>query len=132
MRARAKTDAHRRPFSIGRLAADPWSRVGTEFELGQDLDATITRLMPFGAFARIAEGLEGLIHMSELAPQRIADPSEVVQVGDRVRVRVVGSIPIGDVSPSRSVKRVGSGLDVVRADRSVVRYADAPHLPYMM
>jgi small subunit ribosomal protein S1 len=97
-------------LSIRQLAADPWSRVGTEIALGQDLDATITRLMPFGAFARIADGLEGLIHVSELASQRVADPSEVVHVGDRVRVRVVG------IDPDR--RRLSLSVRQVDRDRS--------------
>ena len=46
--------------------------------------------MPFGAFARIAEALDGLIRVSELATERVGDPSEVVRVGDQVKVRVVG------------------------------------------
>lgn len=80
-------------LSIRQLEADPWSRVGTEIHLGQDLDATVTKLMPFGAFARIAEGLEGLIHVSELSAEHVADPADVVHVGDRVNVRVVGIDP---------------------------------------
>ena len=80
-------------LSIKRLAEDPWARVGTEFVQGQDADATITRLMPFGAFARLADGLEGLIHVSELAPYRVGTPGDVVQPGDAVRVRVVGIDP---------------------------------------
>lgn len=76
-------------LSIRQLESDPWARVGTDLQLGQDVDATITRLMPFGAFARIAEGLEGLVHISELSEARIADPSEVVRVGDHVLVRIV-------------------------------------------
>lgn len=80
-------------LSIRRLQADPWQRMGTEFTVGTDLDATVTRIMPFGAFARIAEGLEGLIHVSEIAAHRIADPSEIVQAGQTVRVRIVGIDP---------------------------------------
>ncbi|MGH2450550.1 MAG: 30S ribosomal protein S1 [Candidatus Limnocylindria bacterium] len=80
-------------LSIKRLANDPWERIGTEFALGADADGTVTRLMPFGAFVRIADDLEGLVHVSELAPHRVAHPSEVVQVGDQVRVRIVGVDP---------------------------------------
>ncbi|MGH2377446.1 MAG: 30S ribosomal protein S1 [Candidatus Limnocylindria bacterium] len=80
-------------LSIRRLAPDPWQRVGTEVALGAEMDATITRLMPFGAFARVADGLEGLIHVSELAREHVADPSEAVQVGQQVRIRVVGIDP---------------------------------------
>lgn len=80
-------------LSIRELADDPWSRVGTDVRMGDDVDATITRLMPFGAFARIAEGLEGLIHVSELSTERVTDPADAVKVDDVVRVRVVGIDP---------------------------------------
>ena len=77
-------------LSIRQMQADPWSRIGSEIQVGHDLNATVTKLMPFGAFARIAEGLEGLIHVTELADERVTDPAEVIHVGDSVRVRVVG------------------------------------------
>lgn len=77
-------------LSIKRLAVDPWVSVAAELGIGTDVDAVITRLMPFGAFARIADGLEGLIHISELADHRVNDPGDVVAVGQATRVRVVG------------------------------------------
>jgi small subunit ribosomal protein S1 len=82
-------------LSIKQLADDPWTRVGIgkEFTEGGTYDAEITRLMAFGAFARIGEGLEGLIHVSELAPHRVAEPSEAVRTGDHVRVKIVGIEP---------------------------------------
>jgi small subunit ribosomal protein S1 len=80
-------------LSIKKLEDDPWTRVGTDFAEGATYDALITRLMPFGAFARIAEGLEGLIHVSELAAYRVAAPGDAVQVGNKVRVKVVGIEP---------------------------------------
>jgi len=57
---------------IRQLADDPWSRVGTAVRMGDDVDATITELMPFGAFARIATVSGGLIHVSELSAERVA------------------------------------------------------------
>jgi len=86
-------DKERISLSIKQLADDPWTRVGTAFALGGTYDAEITRLMAFGAFARIGEGLEGLIHVSELAPHRVAEPADAVQVGDHVRVKIVGIEP---------------------------------------
>ena len=83
-------DRNRISLSIRQLADDPWAQTATRFTVGTDVDAVITRLMPFGAFARVADGLEGLVHISELADERIAQPSDVVTVGDAVRVRVVG------------------------------------------
>ena len=80
-------------LSIKQLADDPWTRVGTQFAEGGVYDAEITRLMPFGAFARISDGLEGLIHVSELAGHRVAEPGDAVQVGDAVRVKLVAIDP---------------------------------------
>lgn len=77
-------------LSIKQLSEDPWARVAADLGVGTDVDAVITRLMPFGAFARIADGLEGLIHISELADHRVTEPADVVAVGDETRVRVVG------------------------------------------
>jgi small subunit ribosomal protein S1 len=86
-------DKERISLSMKQLANDPWTRVGADFAEGGEYDAEITRLMPFGAFARIGDGLEGLIHVSELAAQRVAEPADAVQVGDHVRVKIVGVDP---------------------------------------
>ena len=80
-------------LSIKRLVEDPWARALRELAVGTDIDATVTRVMPYGAFARLASGVEGLIHVSEIALRRITSPSEVVHPGDLVRVRVVAIDP---------------------------------------
>jgi len=77
-------------LSIKRLADDPWQRFTSAVRPGETLQATVTRVMPYGAFARVAEGVEGLIHVSELASHRVADPNEVVKPGDTLPVRIVG------------------------------------------
>jgi small subunit ribosomal protein S1 len=76
-------------LSMKRLDEDPWVRAVRELAVGSDVDATVTRVMPYGAFARVPIGIEGLIHVSEIASRRISSPAEVVQPGDPVRVRVV-------------------------------------------
>ncbi len=82
-------ERHRISLSMKRLVADPWERLVGGLEAGQVLEAQVTRVMPYGAFARVADGVEGLIHVSELAARRVADPNEVVRVGDRLPVKVV-------------------------------------------
>jgi len=77
-------------LSIKQLAGDPWTRLGTRIRRRWVYDAEITRLMPFGTFARIGDGLEGLIHVTELAAHRGAEAGNAVQVGTAVRVKVVG------------------------------------------
>ena len=76
-------------LSMKRLEEDPWVRAVRELAVGSDVEATVTRVMPYGAFARVPIGVEGLIHVSEIAPRRISTPAEIVQPGDPVRVRVV-------------------------------------------
>ena len=81
-------DRQRISLSIKRTGADPWERYVNELDTGQTVDATVTRVMPYGAFARLAEGVEGLIHVTELGGERVADPGSV-HVGDVLRVRIV-------------------------------------------
>jgi small subunit ribosomal protein S1 len=76
-------------LSIKRLAEDPWDLFVRTAAVGQTVPATVVRVMPYGAFARVAEGVEGLVHVSELAAGPVADPSEVVRPGDTLPVRIV-------------------------------------------
>ena len=60
-----------------------------ERETGQTVDATVTRVMPYGAFARLAHGVEGLIQVTELGGERVAGPTASVCVGEVLRVQIV-------------------------------------------
>jgi small subunit ribosomal protein S1 len=80
-------------LSIKRLEEDPWARAVHQLAIGSEVEATVTRVMPYGAFARVPTGIEGLIHISEIALRRITSPAEVVRPGDVVRVRVVAIDP---------------------------------------
>lgn len=76
-------------LSIRQLLDDPWiNRIG-QYEVGQLLEGTITRLTKFGAFARIEEDLEGLIHISEISERRIEHPKEVLKEGETITLRVI-------------------------------------------
>jgi small subunit ribosomal protein S1 len=76
-------------LSIRQLLDDPWMKKLEGIKEGQLIEGTITHLTKFGAFARLAEDLEGLIHISELSEQRVAHPKEVVHEGDVVTLRVI-------------------------------------------
>jgi small subunit ribosomal protein S1 len=76
-------------LSIRQLQPDPWVVKVTSLKEGQLVEGTITHLTKFGAFARLDEDLEGLIHISELSDQRINHPKEVVKEGDVVTLRVI-------------------------------------------
>jgi len=76
-------------LSLKRLKAEPWTMVEQNYGIGQCVTGTITNVTDFGAFARLDEDIEGLIHISELSDERIGHPSEVVKVGDEVELRVI-------------------------------------------
>lgn len=76
-------------LSIKRTQAEPWSRVENSYEVGQLVRGTVTQLANFGAFARIEDGIEGLIHVSELADERIQHPKQVVHEGQELILRII-------------------------------------------
>jgi len=76
-------------LSIKRLQPDPWQSVEERYQVGQVVEGVITHVVDFGAFARVEEGLEGLIHISELAEGNFLHPHDVVREGDVVTARVL-------------------------------------------
>ncbi len=79
-------------LSLKRLHPDPWSVVEQQYSVGQVLDAEVTNVVDFGAFARIDEGLEGLIHISEFSDERkqsYTRTSDMIESGETVRVVIV-------------------------------------------
>jgi small subunit ribosomal protein S1 len=82
-------DRRRIGLSIRQLQDDPWTEKVSIYKVGQLVDGTITRLAKFGAFARITDEMEGLIHISELSDRRIEHPKEVVSEGDHLTLRII-------------------------------------------
>src|SRR4029078_10439246 len=76
-------------LSIKRTQAEPWSRVAAAYEVGQLVRGTVTQLANFGAFAGIEDGIEGLIHVSELVDDRVSHPKQVVSEGDDLLLRII-------------------------------------------
>ena len=82
-------DRGRVGLSIKRLQPDPWQSVEDRYQIGQTVESTITHVTDFGAFARVEQGLEGLIHISELAEGNFLHPRNIVQEGDTVTARIL-------------------------------------------
>jgi len=76
-------------LSLKRMQVEPWSTVEERYQVGQLVTGTITKLASFGAFARLEDNIEGLIHISELSDRRINHPKEVVKEGDTLTLRVI-------------------------------------------
>jgi len=95
-------DRERIALSLKRRQPEPWSTVEERYKVGQLVNGTITKLASFGAFARLEDNIEGLIHISELADRRIQHPKEVVKEGDTLQLRVIR------IDPAR--RRLGLSL----------------------
>lgn len=80
-------------LSLKQLKPNPWETIEERYAIGQYVDVEITNLAKFGAFARLEEGIEGLIHISELADHNVQHPSEVVEPGQVVTVQILGLDP---------------------------------------
>jgi small subunit ribosomal protein S1 len=76
-------------LSLKRLQPDPWQFVEERYHVGQIVDGVVTHVVDFGAFARVEEGLEGLIHVSELADGGVSHPRDVIGEGDAVRALII-------------------------------------------
>ncbi len=82
-------DAGRIALSLKRMYPDPWETVNSRYHIGEIIEGTITNVVEFGAFARIEEGLEGLIHVSELAEGHFLHPRNVVIEGQQIQARIL-------------------------------------------
>ncbi|NLV73775.1 MAG: 30S ribosomal protein S1 [Chloroflexi bacterium] len=81
---------HRVALSLKRLQPNPWTVVESKYHVGQDITAVVTNIVDFGVFAQIEDGLEGLVHISELPEVTPPEsPTATVEVGDQIRVRIM-------------------------------------------
>ncbi len=106
-------------LSIRRLQPDPWHSTVADFNVGDIIDGTVTKLVNFGAFVRVRDGLEGLIHISELSHQRVAHPGDVVHEGQALKLKII----------SLDSERHRLGLSLKQAEEPPARPAPEPSAP---
>jgi small subunit ribosomal protein S1 len=84
-------DRERQRISLGlkQTQEDPWQRVVDTYGLGDELEGKVTKVVSFGAFVEILDGVEGLVHISELAQHHVENPREIVEQGDVIRVKIL-------------------------------------------
>ena len=122
-------DRDRQRISLGlkQTQTDPWQRVIDETQQGDVVAGKITKVVTFGAFAEIVSGVEGLIHISELAEHHVENPREVVQQGEEVKVKIIEidpdrrrlSLSLRRVEPDEPVKTIDLGLPGERPQAEV-------------
>jgi small subunit ribosomal protein S1 len=92
-------------LSLRATQEDPWKEFERRYKAGEVIEGEVTKLVPFGAFVRVADGIEGLVHISELSESHVESAEEIANVGDRVRVRVV-DVDVSRRRVSLSMRRV--------------------------
>jgi small subunit ribosomal protein S1 len=124
-------DRDRQRISLGlkQTQEDPWQRVVDTYNVGDELEGTVTKVVAFGAFVEILQGVEGLVHISELAQQHVENPREIVQPGDDVRVKIL-EIDSERRRLSLSIKRVEDQI-LPRRDRQEAEASSAGDLDDM-
>ena len=115
------------PSQPGRIAlglkqtlTDPWTEVASKFPVGSQVEGPVTKLMPFGAFVQIAEGVEGMVHISEIvADRRLNHPSEALREGKVVQAQVL-AIDLGKRQIKLSMKQlIPTSIDEYIAEHKV-------------
>ncbi|MBI4940879.1 MAG: 30S ribosomal protein S1 [Actinobacteria bacterium] len=101
-------DRERVSLSLKATQEDPWQQFARTHAIGQVVPGKVTKLVPFGAFVRVDEGIEGLVHISELAERHVEIPEQVVQVNDSIFVKVI-DIDLERRRISLSLKQANEG-----------------------
>src|SRR2546430_618577 len=112
-------DRERQRISLGlkQTQSDPWQQVLDTYSEGDEVEGKVTKVVTFGAFVEILPGVEGLVHISELAQHHVENPREVVSQGDEVKAKII-EVDGERRRLSPSLKRVEGGGVVARADDS--------------
>ncbi len=109
-------DGKRIGLGMKQLVEDPWLAFTRQNAPGKVLQGKVTRLAPYGAFVEVAEGVEGLAHVSQLSPNQVRHPKEIVKEGQALAVRIV--------SVDAAQRRIGLSLMTERGDRITDDVAD--------
>ena len=102
-------DRERVSLSLKATQEDPWQQFARTHQINQVVPGKVTKLVPFGAFVRVDEGIEGLVHISELAERHVEIPEQVVNVGDELLVKVI-DIDLERRRISLSLKQANEGV----------------------
>lgn len=86
---KVEPEAEKISLSIKQLSPHPWATVGERYREGDIVEGEVVRLTSFGAFVRLEEGIDGLVHISQLSQERVEKAEDVVKVGDKVKVKVL-------------------------------------------
>jgi len=105
-------------YSIKRLQKDPWAEAISKYKVGDIVNGEVQKVVPYGAFVRIDNGLNGLIHISELSDKLVKDPADIVKEGDTVKVKIL-SISSTERHLGLSLKAVPKGTEITKPRKKI-------------
>ncbi|MEV2274819.1 30S ribosomal protein S1 [Nocardiopsis sp. NPDC049922] len=111
-------------LSLKATQEDPWQQFARTHQIGQVVPGKVTKLVPFGAFVRVEEGIEGLVHISELAERHVEVPEQVVQVGTEIFVKII-DIDLDRRRISLSLKQANESVEPGQVDFDPTLYGMA-------
>ena len=98
-------------LGVKQLQPDPWDDIAKTYSIGMEVDATIIKTTGFGAFAEFGDGLEGLIHISQLSSEKVFDPNQTVKIGEKVKAKVI-KVDTNSKKIALSIKAFKENLDL--------------------
>lgn len=121
-----EVDLNRERISLGlkQTTEDPWRALVKNFPINSILEGSVTKLVSFGAFVELGDNIEGLAHISEMAPKHIVAPAQVVRVGDTVHVKVIDIDPDRrrvSLSMKQAAETLGIEIEVAEPDPAMLK-----------
>ncbi len=110
-------------LGIKQLDSDPWDDIPQNYPIGTEVEGTIVKLTGFGAFAEFGDGLEGLIHVSQLSSEEVTQPENVVEVGQKVKAKVI-KVDLATKKIGLSIKAFEENLDIADIEKEQAQLED--------
>lgn len=123
-------DGKRVAYSIKRLLPDPWKDIVQKYKVGEIVDGVVSRIADYGAFVKVEDGLNGLIHISELSHKLVKSPADIVKEGEKVKVMII-SISNDDRHLGLSLKRLQDAPKKKASKKTEEKPSDSEAAPEM-
>jgi len=98
-------------LGVKQLQSDPWDDIAKDYSVGMEVEGTIIKITGFGVFAEFGDGLEGLIHITQLGSKNVSEPEEVVKIGEKIKAKIV-KVDTSNKKIALSIKAYEENLDL--------------------
>jgi small subunit ribosomal protein S1 len=98
-------------LGVKQLEPDPWDDIAKNYSIGMEVDGEIIKITGFGAFAEFGDGLEGLIHITQLGPENVSQPDQVVKIGQKIKAKII-KVDASNKKIALSIKAFKENLDL--------------------